>query len=202
MPDIPHVYTVGIDVAILSCLSRLGSPLHHYSSPVEFLAETNLNCPGCVVTELEMGEIGGLELQRRIRAAKSLLSFVMITETPDVPTTVAVMSSGAIALLARSSSGDDLLTAVRQGMAASRELWIKRQKEQSVETRLAQLTDEERAVMNAILADKPNKAIAQELQVSLRTVDRRRQAVMEKMQVASIRQLAAILGQLSIGNRE
>jgi FixJ family two-component response regulator len=131
-----------------------------------------------------------MELQRRLLAAESSLSVVVVTGVADVPTAVAAMKYGAVTLLEKPYCHDELLRAVERGLATSLQRWRRRQDEQAILQRLAKLSDEERGVMECLLAGKSNKQIAHKLDLSMRTVDRRRHAVLEKMGVNSVTKLA------------
>ena len=189
-----NIYVVDDDRAVLlsvqAVLSHRGHTVHCFASGEEFFVAAVLDRPGCVVTDVQMPGSSGVDLQRRLLAARSPLSVVVVTGVADVPTAVAMMENGAITLLEKPYAPADLLCAVERGLAASRERW----RAHAVRHRLAQLTDEERGVLEQMLAGQPNKAIAHAVAMSMRTVDRRRQAVLEKMGVGSVPELALMLG--------
>jgi FixJ family two-component response regulator len=202
MSEATTIYIVDDDEAVLlsvkAMLSQHGYESRGYLSAEEFLAEGPRDCPGCVITDLQMPEISGLELQQRLLAAKSLLSVVVVTGVADVPTTVALMERGAVTLLEKPYNHTDLVRAVERGLAVSRERWLQKLDEQSVRGRLATLTEDELRVMECMLTGQPNKAIAHRLELSMRTVDRRRQAVLEKMGVRTAPELAMLLASTRI----
>lgn len=187
------IYVVDDDRAVLSSvhavLARTGRRVHCLASAEEFFAAAELQRAGCVVTDVQMPGIGGVELQNRLLAAHSPLAVVVVTGVANVPIAVAMMERGAVTLLEKPYAAADLLSAVERGLAVSAERW----REQSVARRLAQLTAEERNVLAQLLAGQPNKAIAHTVSMSMRTVDRRRQAVLEKMGVHSVAELAVLL---------
>jgi FixJ family two-component response regulator len=119
---------------------------------------------------------------------------VVVTGVADVPTAVTMMENGAVTLLEKPYDHAELLHAVERGLAASRERWEQKHDAESVRERLSTLTDNERSVMECMLAGQPNKAIAHRLDLSMRTVDRRRQAVLEKMGARTVPELALLLG--------
>ncbi len=198
MTENTTVYVVDDDEAVLlsvqAMLSQHGYLCRCYLSAEEFLRDAPRDSPGCVITDLQMPEVSGVELQQRLLASQSPLSVVVVTGVADVPTTVALMERGAVTLLEKPYNHDDLVRAVERGLAASRERWLKRRDEQSVLDRLASLTEDERRVMECMLTGQPNKAVAHRLELSMRTVDRRRQAVLEKMGVRTAPELALLLG--------
>jgi len=198
MTETIAVYVVDDDEAVLlsvqAMLSQHGYLCHCYLSAEEFLRDAPSDHPGCVITDLQMPAINGVELQQRLLAAQSPLSVVVVTGVADVPTTVSLMERGAVTLLEKPYNHDDLVRAVERGLAVSRERWLQKRNEQSVVDRLATLTDDERRVMECMLTGQPNKAVAHRLELSMRTVDRRRQAVLEKMAVRTAPELALLLG--------
>ncbi len=200
MTDADAVYIVDDDEAVLlsvkAMLSQHGFQSRGYLSANEFLAEAPTDCPGCVITDLQMPEVSGVELQQRLLAAKSYLAVVVVTGVADVPTTVTLMEQGAITLLEKPYDHNKLVLAVERGLSLSREQWLRARSEQSTRLRLLSLTEEESQVMQCMLTGQPNKAIAHRLGLSMRTVDRRRQAVLEKMAVKTAPELGLLLGQI------
>jgi FixJ family two-component response regulator len=198
MTDEASVYVVDDDQGVLlsveALLSQHGYSACCYASAAEFLADVALDTCGCLVTDVRMPEISGIELQRRLRAASSPLAVVVVTGVADVPMAVTLMEGGAVTLLEKPYDHNELLDAVKRGLAASRERWNRRQQEHDVATQLATLTGEERQVMELMVAGKPNKAIARGLGLGMRTIDRRRRTVLEKMGVETVPELALLLG--------
>jgi two-component system response regulator FixJ len=192
------IYVVDDDAAVLSSLAALlgahGYEVQCYSSAEAFLQETPMNRRGCVITDVAMPGLSGVDLVRRLHEQKSPLSVVVVTGVANVPMAVSLMEFGAITLLEKPYDSEQLLSAVNRGLTISGRQCEQWQREQDIQRRLAQLSDEERNVMDRLLADKPNKAISAELHLSLRTVDRRRQAVLEKLGVNSVPELALMLG--------
>jgi two-component system, LuxR family, response regulator FixJ len=194
------IYVVDDDAAVLSSLQALFSA-HNYqvqcfSSADLFLREVPLHRRGCVVTDVAMPGMTGVDLVRRLHEAKSPMSVVVVTGVANVPMAVTLMEYGAVTLLEKPYDSQQLLRAVDRGLTLSGQQCEQTQRQQDVQRRLNQLSDEERAVMDRLLADKPNKAISAELHLSLRTVDRRRQSVLEKLGVASVPEMALMLGPL------
>lgn len=202
MNDSISVYVVDDDEAVLlsvkAMLSQHGYGCLCFLTAEEFLRNARLDQPGCVITDLQMPEITGVELQQRLVDANSPLSVVVVTGVADVPTTVALMKRGAVTLLEKPYDHDDLIEAVQKGIAQSRETWALQQSQQSVRDRLQALSLDERRVMECMLTGQPNKAVAHRLELSMRTVDRRRQAVLEKMGVRTAPELALLLGTAGI----
>ncbi len=202
MSEAVSIYVVDDDEAVLmsvqAMLNQHGYQCRCFLTAEEFLRSTPADLPGCVVTDLQMPQITGVELQQRLVAAKSPLSVVVVTGVADVPTTVAMMERGAVTLLEKPYNHDDLVKSVERGLALSRDNWSKRQSRDAVLERLASLSEDERRVMDCMLTGQPNKAVAHRLELSMRTVDRRRQAVLEKMGVRTAPELALLLGAAGI----
>lgn len=194
------IYVVDDDAAVLSSLQALLSAHNYevqcYSSAEQFLRDVSPNRRGCVITDVAMPGMSGVDLVRRLHEVKSPLSIVVVTGVATVPMAVSLMAFGAITLLEKPYDSQQLLEAVERGLTISGKQCEQSQREQDIQRRLNQLTDEERNVMDRLLADKPNKAISAELHLSLRTVDRRRQSVLEKLGVGSVPEMALMIGPL------
>ena len=194
------IYVVDDDMAVLqsvkAVLSELNCEVFCYQSADQFLTEATTERPGCLITDLQMPGMSGLELHQRLVHAKSPLSVVVVTGVADVPTTVTVMRSGAVTLLEKPYEPTELLRATKEALAMSQERWQKQLSDRTVLHRMSQLTDDERQIMDAMLASKTNKAISQQLDISMRTVDRRRSAILEIMDVKSVAGLAASLSRV------
>lgn len=164
----------------------------------EFLENAALEQAGCVITDLQMPGIDGIRLQQRLIEMQSPLSVIVLSGTADVPTVVNVMRKGAFTLLEKPYSGKDLATSVQSALDASERYFQKLQTEKRVRGLIATLTDEERMVMKQMLAGVPNKNMASVMDIGMRTVDRRRQAVFTKMGASTIAELATLLNSASI----
>jgi FixJ family two-component response regulator len=202
MSESNSIYVVDDDEAVLmsvqAMLSQHGYHCQCYLTAGEFLRNAPADRPGCVITDLQMPEISGVELQQRLVADDSPLAVVVVTGVADVPTTVSLMERGAVTLLEKPYNHDDLVRAVERGLELSRERFLQKQNKKSVLERLSTLSDDERRVMDCMLTGQPNKAVAHRLELSMRTVDRRRQAVLEKMGVRTAPELALLLGAAGI----
>jgi two-component system, LuxR family, response regulator FixJ len=202
MVNIPTVYVVdddqGVLLSVRAVLEQNGYRADCYSSAVKFLERAVLDHPSCVITDLNMPEITGVELQQRLLAAESVLSVVVVTGVADVPTTVQIMEKGAVTLLEKPYSHVELVDAVKRGLAASQARWEQQRDQKAVLEHLAKLTQEERKVMEYMLAGEPNKTISHRLDLSMRTVDRRRQAVLDKMGAKTVPGLALLIGKTQL----
>jgi two-component system response regulator FixJ len=206
MSEAEEIYVVDDDEAVLlsvkAILSQHGYRVHCFSSAEEFLSAMPVGVPGCVITDVQMPGMDGVELQQRLNTARGLFSLVVVTGVADVPLAVTMMQRGAVTLLEKPYDHIDLLDAVAKGIAASRRRAESLVNEETVRRRLATLSTEEQQVMEFMLADRPNKAIAHSLDLSMRTVDRRRRAVLDKMNVKSIPELALLMGTAGLNKPE
>lgn len=191
------VYVVDDDDVVLqsteALLSQNGYQVTCFSEARTFLVTVPLHSCGCLIADVQMPGMTGTELIQRLSDAASTLSVIVISGVADVATAVSVMQHGAATLLEKPYNPGDLMRAIDNALEVSRKRWRHYSVESSLRGRLATLTNEERAVMKLMLQDQPNKAIASELGLSLRTVDRRRQTVLAKMQVESVPALATLV---------
>jgi len=163
----------------------MGVPCETFLSAEEFLDAYDPSRPGCLLIDLRLKGISGIELQERLAAAGSTLSVILISAYADVPTAVKGMQKGAITLLEKPYRDDELADAVRAALEANRTLREEKARHAEVQRRLDSLTDRERRLMEAVLVGRPNRLIARDLGVSQRTVDRLRSSVFEKMHADS-----------------
>jgi two-component system response regulator FixJ len=150
----------------------------------------------CVVTDLRMPGIDGAELLARLRRQGNIVSVVVLTGHADVRTAVQLMEDGALTLLEKPYEPQALLAAVMRATQQTAKRRMENDRVSAIRGRLEQLSDEERQVMEFMLAELPTKAIAAKLVVSTRTVERRMSSVQQKMQVSGVAELAALMASL------
>jgi RNA polymerase sigma factor (sigma-70 family) len=160
-----------------------------YSSGDEFLENVDDHRPGCLVLDIRMPGLGGLELQEELIKRGSTLPIIFITGHGDVPMAVDAMQKGAVDFIQKPFRDQDLLDRIREALKTDQERREEQQKHAEVAERLARLTNREREVFDLVVTGKPNKVIAYELGVSQRTVEIHRARVMEKMQARSLADL-------------
>jgi FixJ family two-component response regulator len=192
------VYVVDDDPAVVdsvdALLSQHGYEVLGFSNGQQFLDEADLSGPACLISDVQMPIVNGAELLNRLRELNCPISVIVVTGVADVPMAVALMESGAVTLLEKPYDPAALLDAVHRALLASDQRWQKQQSDRSVNDRLHSLSEEERSVMKLMLTGEPNKNISSRLHLSMRTVDRRRQSILRKMQVDSVPELALLLG--------
>jgi two-component system response regulator FixJ len=160
-----------------------------YASGDEFLESAVEQRPGCLVLDIRMPGLGGLELQEELIRRGSSLPIIFITGHGDVPMAVDAMQKGAVDFIQKPFRDQDLLDRVHEALKTDQERREEQQAHAEVVERLARLTNREREVFDLVVTGKPNKVIAYDLGVSQRTVEIHRARVMEKMQARSLADL-------------
>jgi FixJ family two-component response regulator len=189
----PTVFVVDDDPAVLKSLSRLLRSARlacaTFSSPREFLDCHDPNVPGCLVLDVAMPGLNGLELQQALIASGHELPIVFLTGHGDVPMSVQAMKRGAVDFLTKPVNDDDLLKAVRAAIEKDRSQRRARAEVLEIQQRLDTLTPREREVMEHVVVGKLNKQIAAELGTVEKTIKVHRARVMQKMRVQSVAEL-------------
>ncbi|MEZ6100972.1 MAG: response regulator [Pirellulaceae bacterium] len=164
-----------------------------YGNGAEMLARFRPGELDCVLTDLKMPEVDGEQLHRRLAQLDPMLSVVIVTGYADVKTAVRLMEQGTFTLLEKPFSAADLRTIAERAAERTRQRRRDLQPRLEEAARISLLSEEEREVLDGIIAGLPNKAIAYQLAISPRTLDRRRQSVMKKLQVNSAAEVAALV---------
>lgn len=189
----PTVFIVDDDAAIRFAMQALMDSvnLHHeiFGSGDEFLEKMTDQRPGCLVLDIRMPGLGGLELQEELIKRGNTLPIIFITGHGDVPMAVEAMQKGAVDFIQKPFRDQELLDRIREALATDEERRVAQQHHAEVAGRLDRLTNREREVFDLVVTGKPNKVIAYELGVSQRTVEIHRARVMEKMQARSLADL-------------
>lgn len=192
----PTVFIVDDDPAIRKAISRLlrsaGIAVAAFASPKEFLAQYDPAAPGCLVLDIAMPGIDGLQLQAALGEKVSTLPIIFLTGHGDVSKSVQAMKCGAFDFLTKPVKDKHLLPVIR---AAIERDAVTRQKQASlseIHARLATLTPREREVLEHVVVGKLNKQIAGDLGITEATVKMHRARVMEKMKVQSIAELVRL----------
>jgi len=193
----PIVFLLDDDESIAIALGRLlranGFLTRIYTSALKFLEAHEGETPGCLVTDLRMPGMSGLELQSALLARGIERPVVFITGQGDISTTVQGMKAGAVTFLSKPLQRTELLGAVREAIARDAEARSKRQEQQEVTERLASLTARERQVLDLVATGLLNKQIAAELGAAEKTIKVHRGRIMEKMQVRTATELVSLL---------
>jgi len=160
-----------------------------FASADEFLQDEAKHRSGCLVLDIRMPGLGGLELQDELISRGNSLPIIFITGHGDVPMAVDAMQKGAIDFIQKPFRDQELLDRVRDALSTDQQRREERDRHAEVENRLQRLTKREREVFDLVVTGKPNKVIAYELDVSQRTVEIHRARVMEKMEAKSLAEL-------------
>lgn len=196
------VFLVDDDPSILRALTRLlrvgGHQVSAFRSPRDFLAQHDAAVPGCVVLDLAMPGLNGLELQAALAAAGSQRPIVFISGHGDVPSSVRAMKAGAVDFLTKPVSQENLLAAIQRAIECDRVMRQTRAELQAIDERLNRLTPREREVLQHVVAGQLNKQIAADLGTVEKTVKVHRSRVMEKMGVRSLADLVRIAERIGL----
>ncbi len=160
-----------------------------YESAVAFLAALPAISSGCVVTDVRMPEMSGIDLLRKLKELQVSLPVIVITGHGDVPLAVEAMKAGAADFLEKPFDDDAILSAIRSALAANRSDGKKSTERAEISERLKSLSQREHQVLECLVAGQPNKIIAHNLGISPRTVEIYRANVMTKMQAKSLSEL-------------
>jgi two-component system, LuxR family, response regulator FixJ len=189
----PRVYIVDDDDGMRRALSVLmgtiGYEVSTFASPSEFLAKLNPDQHGCVVLDVRMPEMSGLELQQRLNQSGSILPVIFITGHGDVPMAVQAMKEGAFDFLQKPFRDQELLDRINSALKQDAENRQTLLRHADLKRRSESLTPREREVMKLIVDGRANKVIAIDLGLSERTVEIHRANVMEKMGARSVAHL-------------
>ncbi len=189
----PTVFLVDDDEAIRDSLSFLLQSVdircETFPSAREFLNAYRDDRPGCLVLDVRMPGMSGLELQDELNARHSILPIIFITGHGDVPMAVEAMQGGAADFLQKPFRDQDLLDRINEALAKDSENRRSLEEHHELQHRWDSLTKREQEVMELVVDGKPNKVVAYELGVSQRTIEIHRARVMEKMQANSLAHL-------------
>lgn len=192
----PAVLVVDDDPAVLKSLSRLlqsaDLPVVTFASPRQFLDRHDPALPGCLVLDVSMPGLNGLELQQTLAAKGSVRQVVFLTGHGDIPTSVQAMKQGAVDFLTKPVNADDLLKAVRAAIEKDRLQRETAAEVTAIRQRLATLTPREHEVLEHVVSGQLNKQIAADLGIVEKTIKVHRARVMEKMNVQSLAELVRL----------
>jgi len=192
----PIVHIVDDDRAIRDSLRFLmksvGFEAQTYDSAETFLNQADLDRSGCLIVDIRMQGMSGLELQQVLNEKSIHLPVIVITGHGDIPMAVQAMKAGAVDFLEKPFDNDLLVMRIRQCLKEATKKQDKESKTAKAKAQLAQLTPRELEVMNLLVAGKHNKVIADELNISVRTAEAHRAKVMKKLQADSLSDIVRV----------
>ena len=192
----PIVYIVddddGMRRALDTLLRTVGYKTEAFASPREFLARLTPDVAGCLVLDIRMPEMSGLEVQQHLNRGGYTLPVIFITGHGDVPMAVQAMKEGAFEFIQKPFREQDLLDHINHALKQDAENYDLAAKRSEIVQRHASLTPRERQVLELIVEGSANKVIAIDLGLSERTVEIHRAKVMEKMQARSVAHLVKL----------
>jgi FixJ family two-component response regulator len=192
MPE-PVVFVVDDDPSIRESVKKLiasvGLRVETFGSTSEFLTARRGEAPACLVLDVRLPDVSGLEFQRELAEAGIHLPIIFITGHADIPMTVRAMKAGAVEFLTKPFRGQELLDAIQEAIARDRAQWTERDQIRGVLERHASLTPREKEVLQLVAAGMLNKQIAAELGASELTIKTHRGRVMQKMAADSVADL-------------
>jgi RNA polymerase sigma factor (sigma-70 family) len=191
------VFVIDDDEAVRDSLRLLlksvGLPVRTCASAQEFLPDYDPRQPGCLVLDIRMPGMSGLELQQQLNVRGATIPVVFVTGHGDIPMAVEAMQHGAFDFLQKPFRDQDLIDRVQRALQRDAAIRTQLQAADRIRELIASLTPREREVLELVAAGKPNKVMAADLGVSQRTIEIHRARVMEKMQARSLAQLVRMM---------
>jgi len=193
MPESPTVFVVDDDSAVRNSLAYLieseGWTVSSFASAASFLEAVPDDVPGCIVTDVRMPGMSGLELQQRLRESHRRIPMIIITAYGDIPSAVRAVQNGAMQYLEKPVDGDVLIECIREALERDRRNRQEHADRSRVEERLNRLTPREYEVYEIMVKGNSSRQIAGELGLSYKTIESHRSQILRKMEVSSVSQL-------------
>lgn len=202
----PIIHVIDDDASLRSAIEDLlhsvGLQVRLYASPQEFLDAPRPDAPGCLVLDVRLPELSGLDFQKQLAGTAMELPIVFITGHGDIPMSVRAMKAGAVEFLAKPFRDQDLLDAIQAAVARDRTRRTEARTDAELHRRVASLTPREHEVFVQVVAGRLNKQIAAQLDLSEARVKAHRAQIMRKMQADSLPDLVRIADRLGIAVRK
>lgn len=178
--------------AVAHLVEEMDVPVRTYGSAEEFLNKYNGERPACLVTDIRMLQMSGLELQEELASQGTTMATIVLTAYADTSITVRAIKNGAVTLLEKPCRDLELWDAIREALAVDRKQYESDLERAELVRRIETLTPQEKEVLALVVAGDPNKAIASKLDVSIRTVEVRRSSIFQKMHADSVAELVRL----------
>jgi len=193
----PMVFVVDDDPSVRESMTMLmrsaGLATRSFASAREFLSSYEEGAPGCLVLDVRMPGMSGIELQEELSRRGTVLPIVFLTAYADVPMAVGAVRAGALDFFQKPVNADQLLERVRDALGLDAESRARRRESEAAQLRLARLTPREIEVLDLVVAGHTNKAIAKQLGLSRRTVETHRSRIMHKTGSGSLPELIRVV---------
>src|SRR5579862_2145750 len=200
--DIPTVFIIDDDrsmrQAVHDLVESIGLRAESFATGEEFLRTKHTDCPSCLVLDVRLPQMSGLDFQRRLTEIGSQIPIIFITAHGDIPMSVRALKSGAVEFLTKPFRDQDLLDAIQQALQHDRIAQEQRIEVDELQVRYQTLTAREREVMSMVASGMLNKQIASEIGASEATVKIHRGNVMQKMQAGSLIELVRMSDKLKL----
>lgn len=200
------VHIVDDDAAVRDSLAlsmkSAGRRCEAHESAIAFLQSYDPGQPGCLVADIRMPGMSGLQLQEALNSRGMNIPIIFITGHGDVPMAVDAMQNGALDFIQKPFSNENLLDCVNRALQVDEERRETAREQESIRERMQTLTPREKEVMQKVISGNPNKVIALDLGVSQRTVELHRARVMHKMGVRSLAELVRVAGKVDEPSRD
>ena len=189
----PTVFLVDDDSAVRDALSLFlessGLAVKTYASAYEFLKDYQTDWPGCMVLDIRMPGMSGLELQKALLRSHIDIPIIFLTGHGDVPMSVKALKSGAVDFIEKPFNDEQLLDSIHEAIIRDADLRAQKTQNKRVKERYSYLTPREKEVMELVVLGKSSKEIGKDLDISHRTIDVHRARIMEKMEAKSLPEL-------------
>jgi len=198
----PTVFIVDDDPSVRRSVERLvrsmGFTAQTFASAKEFTDHVRVEGPSCLVLDVHLPDLSGLDLQRELARSGVQIPIIFITGRGSIPMSVRAMKEGAVEFLTKPTRSRDLLVAIQAAIERDRASRRARREADALRERYARLTQREREVMALVMAGRLNKQIASELATTESTVKFHKSHIMQKMEADSVAELVRIAGQLGL----
>ena len=199
---LPIVFVVddesAVGVSIKRLLHSVGLEARHFTSASEFLRAKRPDAPGCIVLDVRLPDLSGLDLQQELAKANVDLPVIFVTGHADIPMTVRAMKAGAVEFLTKPFREQELLEAVQRAISRHRQTLDQRASMRVLQSRYELLTPREREVFPRVASGLLNKQVAAELNASEKTIKVHRGQLMQKMEAHSLSDLIRMAEQLGV----
>lgn len=193
----PTVFVIDDDEAARLSVCALATSMHvpaeAFASVEDFLASFDPTRPGCIVADVRMPGASGVDLLEMLAERGAHIPVIVVTAFASTPLTVKAMKGGAVTFLEKPCSNHELWDAIREALARDTSARAAEESHREIQSRLARLTSEEQQVLGMLVEGKPNKLIAKQLDVSLRTIESRRHNIFSKTKTSTVAELVRLV---------